>query len=146
MRDIIKDEFNVKRGKTLEIVKIIGVAFITSITAAILRATKPELSFAVTVTGIIIILMFIVDMLQGVMSIFASISNIAGVENGLLKILLKMVGIGYLTEFGAGILTDFGSASLADKVSLAGKITIVLLSLPVVEALLSLVGSFLQLI
>ena len=93
-----------------------------------------------------IILMFIVDMLQGVMSIFTSISNIAGVENGLLKILLKMVGIGYLTEFGAGILTDFGSASLADKVSLAGKITIVLLSLPVVEALLSLVGSFLQLI
>ena len=64
----------------------------------------------------------------------------------LLKVLLKIVGVGYLTEFGAGILTDFGSASIADKVSLAGKITILLLSLPVVESLLNLVGSFLQLI
>ena len=130
----------------MDIVKIIGVAFITSVAAAILRSTKPELSFAVTVTGIIIILMFIVDMLQGVMAVFATISNIAGVENGLLKVLLKIVGVGYLTEFGAGILTDFGSASIADKVSLAGKITILLLSLPVVESLLNLVGSFLQLI
>ncbi len=130
----------------MDIVKIIGVAFITSVAAAILRSTKPELSFAVTVTGIIIILMFIVDMLQGVMAVFATISNIAGVENGLLKVLLKIVGVGYLTEFGAGILTDFGSASIADKVSLAGKITILLLSLPVVESLLNLVGAFLQLI
>ena len=130
----------------MDIWKIIGVAFITSISAAILKTTKPELSFAVTVTGIIIILMFIVDMLQGVMSIFASISQISGVDNQLLKVLLKIVGVGYLTEFGAGILTDFGSNSIADKVSLAGKITIVLLSLPVIESLLQLVGGFLQLI
>ena len=129
-----------------EILKIIGVAFITSISAVILRATKPELSFAVTVTGIIIILMFIVEMLQGTMAIFASISSMTGVENGLLKLLLKIVGVGYLTEFSAGILTDFGSASIADKVGLAGKVTVVLLSMPVVESLLTLISGFLQFI
>ena len=129
-----------------DIFKIIGVAFITAITAVILRGTKPELSFAVTVVGIIIILTFIVDMLKGTMSVFTSISQIAGIENGLLKMLLKIVGVGYLTEFGAGILMDFGSNSIADKVTLAGKITIVLLSMPVVESLLQLLGGFLQLV
>ena len=129
-----------------DVFRIIGVAFITAITAVILRGIKPELSFAVTVVGIIIILMFVVEMLQGTMAVFTSISQIAGVENGLLKMLLKIVGVGYLTEFGAGILTDFGSNSIADKVALAGKIAIVLLSMPVVESLLQLLGGFLQLV
>ena len=129
-----------------DVFRIIGVAFITAITAVILRGIKPELSFAVTVVGIIIILMFVVEMLQDTMAVFTSISQIAGVENGLLKMLLKIVGVGYLTEFGAGILTDFGSNSIADKVALAGKIAIVLLSMPVVESLLQLLGGFLQLV
>ena len=129
-----------------DILKIIGVAFITAISSVVLKATKPELSFAVTVTGTIVILMFIVDMLQDTMTIFASITQITGVEHGLLKSLLKIVGVGYLTEFGAGILSDFGSTTVADKVSLAGKLTIVLLSMPVVESLLGLINGFLQLI
>ena len=129
-----------------EMIKILGVAFITSISTIILRNTKPELSFAVMVTGIIIILLFIMDMLQGVLSVFLTISKMTGIENGLLKILLKIVGVGYLTEFGAGILNDFGSNAVADKVILGGKITIVLLSLPILENLLTLLRGFLQLV
>lgn len=129
-----------------DIFKIIGIAFITAISAVILRNTKPELSFGITIVGIIIILMFVVEILQGTMAVFVAISQITGIDNGLLKLLLKIVGVGYITEFGASILTDFGSSSIADKVTLAGKITIVLLSMPVVESLLELVGGFLRLI
>lgn len=130
----------------MEIMKIVGVAFITAVTAVILRGTKPELSFAVTVAGIIVILLFIVDALQGTLSVFKTIAETTGVENGLLKLLLKIVGVGYITEFGAGILNDFGSNAIADKVVLGGKIAIVLLALPVFEGLLTLVKSFLSLV
>ena len=129
----------------MEIVKIIGIAFITAITSILLKATKPELSFAVTVTGIIVILLFVIDSLQTTVAAFANIAAYTGVSNGLLKILLKIVGVGYLTEFGAGILNDFGSNAIADKVVLGGKITIVLLSLPIIQTLLELVGGFLSL-
>ena len=130
----------------MELVKIIGVAFVTAISALLLRSTKPELSFAVTVTGVIVILLFLADSLKDTLSAFSSIAQITGVENGLLKILLKIVGVGYITEFGAGILNDFGSNAVADKVVLCGKITIVMLSLPVLESLLSLIKGFLQLV
>ncbi len=129
-----------------EIIKIIGVAFVTAISAILLRGTKPELSFAVTVTGIIVILLYIVDALQSTLQIFQSIAQMTGVENGLVKLLIKIVGVGYLTEFGAGILRDFGSNAVADKVVLAGKITIVVLSLPVLEGLLTMLKGFLQLV
>ena len=130
----------------MEIIKIIGVGFVTAITSLILKATKPELSFAVTMAGVIIILLFIVDALSGTIAVFASIANMSGVENGLIKLLLKIVGVGYIVEFGAGILQDFGAQSIADKVSLAGKITIVMLSLPILESLLSLMKGFLEMI
>ena len=130
----------------IEIFKIIGVAFITAIAALLLRGTKPELSFAVSVTGIIVILLFIADSLQNTLTVFQTIANATGMENGLIKTLLKIVGVGYLTEFGAGILTDFGSGAIADKVVLGGKIAIVALSLPVIENLLVLVQGFLRLV
>ena len=130
----------------MELIKIIGVAFITTISATLLKSTKPELSFAITVTGIIVILTFIIDGMKDTVSAFNQIAQITGVENGLIKILLKIVGVGYLTEFSAGVLGDFGSQSLADKVALGGKITIVILALPIIQSLLNLVGGFLKLI
>ena len=129
-----------------EIVKIIGVAFVTAIAVILLKQTKPELSFIVTVTGIIVIFMLIADSLQNTLTIFQKIATITGVENGLIKTLLKIVGVGYLTEFGAGILNDFGSHSIADKVILGGKITIVLLAIPILEGLLTMVSGFLKLV
>ncbi len=129
-----------------EMLKIIGVAFVTSITAILLKSTKPELSFAVTVTGILVILLFLLDALKGTLLVFTTLMQTTGIDNGLIRLLLKIVGVGYLTEFGAGIVQDFGCASVADKIVLGGKLTIVALSLPILSSLLTMVNGFLQLI
>ena len=129
-----------------ELIKIIGVAFVTAVAVILLKQTKPELAFALTITGIIIIFILIADYLETTLSIFRQIANATGVENGLLKTLLKIIGVGYLTEFGAGILGDFGCNSIADKVVLAGKIAIVVLAMPILEGVLLMVSDFLQLI
>ena len=67
-----------------EIFKILGVAIITTVAAILLKGTKPELSFAVTVTGVIIILLFIVESLQGVLIIFQTITAATGIESELM--------------------------------------------------------------
>ena len=129
-----------------EVIKIIGVAFVTAVTAIILRSTKPELAVAVTVTGVIVSLIFIFDALKGSMQVLGAIGEMTGLDNGLIRILLKIVGIAYVTEFSAGVLSDFGSNSVADKVLLGGKLTILVLSFPIIEALLDLIKGFLQLV
>ena len=128
----------------MEILKIIGIAFVTTITAILLKGTKPELSFAVTVTGVIVILLFIIDSLQNTIGLLNELVQMTGVDNSIFKILIKIVGVGYLTEFSSGILNDFGSSAVADKVALGGKITILVLSLPVLEGLLQMIRGFLQ--
>ena len=130
----------------MDLIKIIGAAFLTAICSAILRSTKPELSFVVVVTGIIIILLFILDMVKGSFAVLSEIATMTGLENGVIKILLKIVGVGYLTEFSAGVLNDFNAASVADKVSLAGKITVIVMALPIISGLLTLLKQFLVLL
>ena len=130
----------------MELFQLIGIAFLTAVTALLLRSTRPELSFAVTVAGCIILLLIVLDLVKDGLSVFGEIAETSGIDASLIKILLKMIGIGYLVEFSAGILNDFGQNSVADKLVFAGKIVIFSVSLPVLRALLSLIGAFLELL
>ncbi len=130
----------------MAIFQLVGIAFITAVAALILRETKPELSFAVTIAGSIILLLFVFDLFRDSISIFGKIAEVTGIDASLVKILLKMVGIGYLVEFSAGILNDFGQTSLADKLTFCGKILILILAIPIVESVLSLIVGLLELV
>ncbi len=130
----------------MELFRIIGVGVVTAITSMLLRATKPELSFAVVVSGVIIILLFLLDLLKTSVGALQSIASVTGIENGMIKILLKMIGVGYLAEFGAGILRDFGSEQLSDKIILAGKLTVLVLSIPIIESVLEVFSQFVSLL
>ena len=126
--------------------KIIGVGLVTAIAALILKSSKPELAFAVTIAGGVIILIFALDMLGASLRIFTDIAEKTGIDQSLVNIILKIVAIGYLVEFSAGIVEDFGSKSIADKLVLAGKIIIFTVSIPIIQSLITLIGNILELI
>lgn len=119
---------------------------VTAIAAILLRSTKPELSFAVTVAGCVIILIFSLDILWSTFGIFEQIGEQTGIDNSLIRIILKIIAIGYLVEFAAGVVEDFGSKSVADKLVFAGKVIIFTVSVPIIQTLVALVGSFLELV
>ncbi len=130
----------------MEIFQLVGIAFITAVAALILKNTKPELAFAVTVTGSIILLLFTFEMLKSSLAIFQKIAETTGLDSSLIKILLKMVGIGYLVEFSAGVLNDFGQNSVADKLVFCGKVIVLILAIPILESVLTLISRLLGLI
>lgn len=130
----------------MELLELVGVAFITAVAAILLKETKPELSFAVVVAGSVILLLLAIELLRGSVGVLAEIASATGIDAALIKILLKMVGIGYIVEFSAGVLTDFGQTALADKLIFAGKIMILLLAVPILESVLKLIVGLLGLI
>ena len=130
----------------MELVNIIGVALVTAFAAHFQRGTKPELTFAVSIAGAVIILLFIVDMLASSFQIFGEIAEKTGIDDSLVKIIVKIVAIGYLVEFSAGVIEDFGSKSIADKLILAGKVIIFAVSVPIIRSMLELIGGFLELL
>ena len=130
----------------MELVRIIGVGLVTAIAALLLKGTKPELAFAVTIAGAVIVLIFSLDLLAATFGIFAEIGEQTGIDSALIRIIIKIVAIGYLVEFAAGVVEDFGPKSIADKLIFAGKVVIFSVSVPVIRTMVSLIGSFLELV
>ncbi len=128
----------------MELFQLVGIAFVTAVAALLLKGTKPELAFAVTVAGSVILLLFVFDILKDGVGIFGDIAKETGLDLALVKALLKMVGIGYIVEFSAGILSDFGQNSVADKLVFCGKVLILILAVPILESVLGLIRRLLE--
>lgn len=128
----------------MQIFQLVGIAIITAVAALLLRGTKPELAFAVTIAGGIILLLFAFEIFKGSLTIFQKITDVTGIESSIVKILLKMVGIGYLVEFSAGTLNDFGQNGLGDKLVFCGKIIVLVLAVPILESVLNLIVKLLE--
>lgn len=121
----------------MDIIKIILIGVVTSIATIVLKQFKPELSILASIGGGIIILISLINYLGQVVGSFAQIVNKTNINIGLFSSVLKIVGVGYITEFGANICSDTGNNSIADKVLLAGKVIILCLALPIINSLLT---------
>jgi len=123
----------------MDLVKIIGIALVTTFAVMVLKPTKPELAAVVSIAGGVIVLLMFVDALSQVLGGFTAIVNRTGVSSEVFSALLKIIGIGYLADFAAGICTDAGNNSMAQKVSLAGKVIILVLALPIIDNLIQII-------
>ena len=65
-----------------------------------------------------------------------SISSKTNINNEFLVILIKITGIAILTEFAVSICKDVGESAIASKVDIGGKILIISLSIPIINALI----------
>ncbi len=123
----------------MEILKIIAIGIITTIAVLIVKQTKPEIAVLLGLAGSILIFFELVDMLNNVFVVFNNIVEQTGVSNELFGILLKIIGVGYLTEFSASLCADSGNSSIADKIMLGGKVVILVLALPIFTSILNII-------
>lgn len=123
------------------IFKLVGIAIIGVVVVSLLKAAKPEFAvFATIATGIVMVITML-GALQDVVLAFDAIVKKSGVDNGVFTAVLKIIGIGYLTEYSASVATDAGCASIAQKLQFGGKIVIFLMSLSIVTALIDVVSA-----
>ena len=123
----------------MTIVKIVIIGLVTVFASIIIKQTKPEIAVMINIAGGILLVILIVDLLGDVFTNFYNIFKISGIDSSLLLPILKIIGVGYLCEFGANICQDAGSSSIADKILFCGKIIILLLALPIVESVVDVV-------
>ena len=123
----------------MDLVKALILGIIVSILTVILKTIKPEYSLICLIVGSVIIFGYILNSVLDIIGFFMNIVNKTGVDTQLFTILLKIVGMGYLIEFSAGVCRDSGNTSIADKVVLAGKILIFLMSMPIISNLFNII-------
>lgn len=128
----------------MELIKVVLLGIIVSILAMFLKNIKPEYSIITLIVGGAIILLYILNSMLGIFGFFDEVVNKTGINNDLFITMLKIVGIGYLVEFSANICKDSGNSSIADKVVLAGKLMIFIVSMPIIRNLFNMVMDLIQ--
>ncbi len=82
--------------------------------------------------------------LSSVLDFFAQLQNLIGLDNHLLNILLKAVGVGLMGEIAGLICADGGQATLGRAVQILTSAVILWISLPLYTEILSLIRNLLE--
>lgn len=123
----------------MDIIKIVGIAFVTLIVVIILKQYKPEFAMYASILGGAIILFMSFGKITGIIQLLENISLKTAINGEFLGILIKITGIAFLTEFAVSVCKDAGETAIANKVDLGGKVIIIAISIPIVSALLETV-------
>ena len=127
----------------MQIVKVIGVGLIGALVAGLLREEKSELYiFAVIACGALI-LIILLSSLTEVLTQFGMLVGQSGIDESLFAGVLKIIGIGYVTEYAAALCNDYGVSSIGNKLQLAGKIAIFFMTMPILANLVGVISSLL---
>lgn len=127
----------------MDIVKIgiFGVA--AAFLALLLGQWKKEYSIFISIAAGLLIFAAVVTKVRVILDFTQKLENLAAVDSGYIRLVIKMVGITYVAEFAVNVCRDAGYAAIAGQIENFAKLSILGLSLPVLSAFLELIGSLL---
>ena len=121
-------------------IKICAVALISVILISLIRIYRPELAMYGVLCGSMLILFYVIGTAVESISYLQSIYMQLSAGTAYFPVILKTLGIAYLTDFTSALCQDAGEKSVASKVELAGKLAVFFAALPVFSSLLELLN------
>ena len=123
----------------MEMGRIIALGLVGTVFAVLLKKENPQIAMLVAaITGILIFGMICLP-LGNLIALLRETAEQAGVGSGYFAVVLKVIGIAYLTQFGAQLCADAGEGAAAAKIELGGKILMMTAAAPVLTGLLEMV-------
>ncbi|MCL2847943.1 MAG: stage III sporulation protein AD [Firmicutes bacterium] len=119
----------------MNILQIGAIGIITAVCVMVLREHKQETALLVGICGGILILLSVIEYFSNIFSVLSGFMDASGIPSQVYATIFRIIGIGYIADFSAGIVEDAGQRALASKILLAGKLIIMVLSLPILVLL-----------
>ena len=127
----------------MEIVRISLLGLGGVLLGFLLKGTKPEYAVFVTLGTGLLILALAVGKLTYLFDSLQRIRESLDMDTGYFSTLVKMVGITYIGQFCAGICKDAGYQATGAQIELFCKLSVMVLSMPVLLALIETIQEFL---
>lgn len=128
----------------MEILKIALIGMGAMMLAVYCKGLKSEYAMYISLTACAIIMFYVVTKLTQIFELFTYLQTILPLEKEYLAVLIKMVGITYITEFSVNICKDGGHQAIASQIEIFGKISVLAVSIPVFQALLTMIQEMLS--
>ncbi len=122
----------------MNLISIIGLAIIATIICLLFSQYKPEYTVLISVISSILIFGLIIIGLSDAFNVMKVLLDKIQINNKYTEIIVKSLGICYVTQLASDSCKDAGQTAIANKVELAGKVSIILISLPLFLDLLEI--------
>lgn len=127
----------------MDIIKIALMGIAGVFLAIMVRSYKSEYSLFISMAVCTCIFIYLVSKLELILSYVDSIQSLVVVDNRYVKTVIKMVGITYIAEFSVDMCKDAGYQAIAGQIEMFAKMSILLISMPVLMSFVETIGEFL---
>lgn len=138
----VNDQATCRGGKRVEIVKIGLLGLVSVGIALFIKQTRPELAYIFIVCTGLFLFYLCFDTFAAVTEMTGQIGESLGEYHPYIRLLLKIVGISYISEFCSGMCQDAGYQALGRQVEIAGKFCVLLTGLPVFYTLIDTIREY----
>lgn len=114
------------------------LGILTIIIAMAMKQGRAEFGLFVSFTGSILIAWIAVQLLEGISGSLNRLERVLTIDMEYIKLVVKMIGVTYLSEFASSLCRDAGYSAVAGQIELVGKLTILTIGMPIVLALLEM--------
>ncbi len=127
----------------MDVVKIgiMGVAGV--LLATFLKKEKSEYSMLISMGICILIFSFLIHKMQMVLVFVERLESMLSLDSSYIALILKMIGIAYVAGFAMDVCKDAGYGAIGSQIETFAKISILVVSLPVLLTFLEVIGSIL---
>ena len=123
----------------------IGIIGTTGVLLAVqFKKEKGEYGIYIRLAISLIIFFCVLGHMEAIISAVKMIGDYIHLDMAYIGTLIKMLGITYVAEFSSGICKDAGYQAIAVQIEIFGKLAVLVLSMPVLMALLSTIRDFLS--
>ena len=121
------------------VVKIAAIGVIAVISALTVRSERQDIAVVIGIAGGAAVLLCALDGVIGLTAVLTEIAEKTGAGGELVAYLMKIAGAGYIIEFACGAAEEAKMPSLAGSLSLAGKILLLCMTVPMLGKLADIV-------
>ena len=129
----------------MEMLSVVGLGLTAAALAVVLRQYKPEYALLVTLGAGVLIFLWITGEAEPLLRQIERVITLAKLPGEYAQVLLKSLGICFLTQLGCDTCRDAGESAVAAKVELAGRVAVLVLSMPLYQKILEVAGSLFSL-
>lgn len=123
-------------------VGVLGVAGV--LLAVQFKGGKSEYGIYISIALSLLIFFAILSQLKEILAMIKMIGSYIKLDTAYIGLLFKILGITYVAEFSSSICRDAGYQTIAQQIEIFGKMAILVLSTPVLLALLDAIKEFLS--
>ncbi|MBR5498185.1 MAG: hypothetical protein IKV76_09430 [Clostridia bacterium] len=110
---------------------VAAVAITASVIYLIVKKSAPEFAIIAEICAVVLVILFVYPYICDIVDFCSELET----DNSYLKLLLRITGVAVITQFSADLCKDSGMCALSSKVEFAGKTVMLVMSLPIIEAL-----------